>query len=377
MLWPYILVILLICGYVYRIWFTFVVESQLVHHNVLTLDILDSSTGYVSCILIIIYHTINHLKNLSLILKKFVFLNGYFFGCLHEFNTQKGMSPVITAFFWLLVCIRIIITCSNLVVWNSQFSLGTLFGGHWCRISLCVVILKYVLLVQYYRNKHKVLNQQVIALNDLTPPKFKIVLSKNMNDLLTVGSRSNPRPNQTPDTTACTTIPHRDTVLLNRVKALQDYHMHLYDVAQLLNSAYGFQMLLCLGFLFTELIYDYNMAIDIVVKMVGRYVGIATDFQEWNAVCAGLFWSVILTFVTVSCGLASEEANRTGHLVHTFLAKPDLSRDLILQLHLFASQVSNLQVKFTTCGIFTINASLICGIGGVVCTYLIIFHQFR
>jgi hypothetical protein len=126
-----------------------------------------------------------------------------------------------------------------------------------------------------------------------------------------------------------------------------------------------------------QLIFDYNMAVDLVVKMVSRKDGIATDIQEWCAVCTGVFWSVILTFVTVSCGLASEEANRTGHLLHTFLAKPDLSRDLKLQLQLFSSQVFNLRVKFTTCGIFTINASLICGIGGVVCTYLIILHQFR
>jgi hypothetical protein len=198
-----------------------------------------------------------------------------------------------------------------------------------------------------------------------------------MKELLTVGGRSNPRPNQTPDATAGTTVPHRDTVTLTHVKALQEYHMHLYDLVQLLNSAYAFQMLLCLGFLFTQLILVYNMAIDLVVKMLSPKAEMATDIQEWNCLGTGVFLSVILTCVTVSCELACEEANRTGHLVHTLLLKPDLSRDLILQLQLFSSQVSNLRVKFTACGFFSINTSLICGIGGVVCTYLIILHQFR
>jgi gustatory receptor len=195
--------------------------------------------------------------------------------------------------------------------------------------------------------------------------------------MLNAGNRSNPGPNQTPDATAGTTVPNRDTVTLTRVKALQEYHMHLYDVVQLLNSAYGFQVLFCFGFIFIQLITYYNIAIDLVVKMLSRKAGIATDIQEWSSLCTGVLFSVILTFVTVSCEQANEEANRTGHLVHTVLLKPDLSRDLIQQLQLFSSQVSNLRVKFTACGFFTINSSLICGIGGVVCTYLIILHQFR
>jgi hypothetical protein len=153
--------------------------------------------------------------------------------------------------------------------------------------------------------------------------------------------------------------------------------MHLYDVVQLLNSAYGFQILLCFTFSFIQLILVYSVAIDLVVKTLSVKAGIATDIQEWSSLCSAVLLSVILTFVTVSCELASEEANQTGHLVHTVLVKPDLSRDLILQLQLFSCQVSNLRVKFTACGFFNINASLLLGIGGVVCTYLIILHQFR
>jgi magnesium-transporting ATPase (P-type) len=160
-------------------------------------------------------------------------------------------------------------------------------------------------------------------------------------------------------------------------QSLAEISYEFDDVAQLLNSAYGFQILLCFGFLFTQLLSEYNIAIDLMVKLLSRKAGLATDIQEWNSLGIAVLMSVILTFVTVCCQLASEEANRTGHLIHTLLLKPDLSRDLILHLHLFSSQVSNLQVKFTTCGFFTINSSMLCGIGGVVCTYLIILHQFR
>ena len=372
-LWPYILVVLLICGFVFRLRFIFIVESHLVHHNILVTDILNTSMEYMAGIFLIIFRTIKHPENMSLILKKFGSLNGYIFGRRDEFNTQSGISPVIRATLWLLICTKILFTLSNFVIWKTPWLPENVIGEKWCNCALYVVIMKYVLLVQYYTSKHRELNYQITALNDFLTPKIKVLVSKNMNELLSVGSSCNPRPNQISEAT----VPHRDTVSLNRVVALQKDHMHLYDVAQLLNSAYGFQILLCFTFLFLQLILNYNVAFDIVVKVLSQKAGIATDIQEFSCLFHAILSSVIVTYVTVSCHLASEEANRTGHVVHTLLLKPDLNRDVILQLQLFSSQVSNLKVKFTTCGFFTINASLLCGIGGVVCTYLIILYQFR
>jgi len=365
----------LICGFVNRILFMFYVESKLVHHNIFVTDILDTTVAYMACIFIIIFRTINHPKKLSLILKKFGSLNDYVFECRDEFNTQRRISPVIRAYFWLIVSIRIFSRFSNFFVWTSYWSPGLIVGEGWCNCALSVVIMKYVLLVQYYISKHRELNRQIRALNESMGTKIKV--SKNMKELLSVGISCNPRTNQTSEATACTTVPHRDTVQLNRVKTLQEDHMNLYDVAQLMNSAYGFQILLCLTSLFMQLILQYNIAIDLVVKLLSQKVGMVTDIEEYSSLCHALLVSVILTYLTVFCHLASEESNSTRHLVHTLLLKQDLSRDVILQLQLFSSQVSNLRVKFTTCGFFTINTSFLCGIGGVVCTYLIILYQFR
>jgi hypothetical protein len=43
LLWPYFLIIVLMCGYVYRTGFTFLIESQLVHSNLLVPNILNIS----------------------------------------------------------------------------------------------------------------------------------------------------------------------------------------------------------------------------------------------------------------------------------------------------------------------------------------------
>jgi hypothetical protein len=217
--------------------------------------------------------------------------------------------------------------------------------------------------------KHRKLNYQIRALSDLS--------SHNIGTLISNGCSSNTRPNHPSEATAGAKSPSPDAMLLNRVVALKEHHMHLYDVSQLLNSTYGFQILLCICLLFVDHILRYNFVIDLMYKAISRKDGIATDMQEYSSLCLALTSSAALIFLTISCHLASEEANSSQQLVHKLLLKPDMNRDLIVQLQLFSSQVSNLKVKFTTCGFFTINASLLYGTAGVVCTYLIILHQFR
>ena len=300
-LWPYILVILLICSFVCRLRFIFIVESHLVHHSILVTDTLTTSMEYMACIFLIIFRTINHPKNMSLIFKKFGSLNGYVFGCRDELNRQKGISPVIRASLWLLICTKILSVFSNLLVWKTPWSPELLIGEKWCNCALFILIMKYILLVQYYMGKHRELNHQITALNDLLGPKIKVLLSKNMKEPLSFGRDYNARPKQTSEAT----VPHHDTVPLNRVIALQEDHMHLYDVAQLLNSGYGYQILLCFAFLFMQLILDYNVTIDLVAKVLSQKAGIATDIQGCSSLCHAVLSSAILTYVTISCHLAS------------------------------------------------------------------------
>lgn len=368
-LWPFVLTLLLTCGYIYRTGYIFIVESHLVHHNLLVTDILTTSMEYTSGIVLILFRAVNHPKNVSLLFKKFSLLSGCIFESRNEFGTQKLISPVIIISLWMIISFYILFRCLNMIIWNTHWTPALIFGENWCSCASYLVIVKYVFLVQYYMKKHRKLNYQIRALSDLS--------SHNIGTLISNGCSSNTRPNHPSEATAGAKSPSPDAMLLNRVVALKEHHMHLYDVSQLLNSTYGFQILLCICLLFVDHILRYNFVIDLMYKAISRKDGIATDMQEYSSLCLALTSSAALIFLTISCHLASEEANSSQQLVHKLLLKPDMNRDLIVQLQLFSSQVSNLKVKFTTCGFFTINASLLYGTAGVVCTYLIILHQFR
>ncbi|KDR24258.1 putative gustatory receptor 28b [Zootermopsis nevadensis] len=378
LLWPYLLAIVLMCCYVYRILFTFQVESQVVHHNLLVTDFLNTSIEYIGCVILIIIRSINHQRNISLILKKFTLLNERFFKYRNEFIAQNVISPVIQVTLSLLLIFFFILSCVNVFVWSTHWLPWLIICEEWCAFTIFVINVKFVLLVQCYRYRHKELNCQIAMLNDLTGPTVRTVVLQDVRETLILEYSSNCRVSYQPsEAVVRSTDTSRKTLFLNRVKALREDHLDLFELSQLLNSKYGFQILICFSLIFFQHILNYNFVIDLMLKLLSGKDGIATDVQEYASLCMAILSSVALIFLTVSCHMASVEANSSQLLVHKLLLSKDLSSDVTVQLQLFSSQVSNLKVKFKICGLFTINASLLSTIAGVICTYLIILYQFK
>lgn len=378
LLWPYFLVVVLMCCYIYRTGYTFLVESQIVHRNLLFTDFLHTSIEYIACIVLIIFRSISHQLNITLIFKKLTLLNERVFQYRNELTVQKAIPPVIQVASSMLIILIFLLSFVNLIVWSNYWLPWLIICECWCTCTMYVITMKYVLLVQYYRHKHREFNYQIAVLYDLTGPKIRAVVMKDVRETLIIESSSNRRvPNQTSEAVVWSTVTSRNFVCLNRVKALKEHHIDLFELSQLLNSTYGFQILLCFALIFIEHILSYNFVIDLMLKLLTRREGIATDVQECASLCLALISSLTLIFLTVTCHLASQEANRSQLLAHKLLLMSDLSSDVTVQLQQFSSQVSNLKVKFTSCGFFTIDASLLYATSGVICTYLIILYQFK
>jgi hypothetical protein len=372
LLWPYFLVVVLMCGYIYRTGFMFLVEVHLVEHTMLFTDIMNTTMQYMTCIVLTIFRAVTHQKNMSLIVRKFSLLNERVASYHSESTVQRGVSPIVRVALLININMMLLLSCVNLVVWGTHWSPQLIIGEIWSRCAVYVVTVEYILLVQHYKHKHKQLNYEIAALNNLIGSKIRVFVFKNMRELLSIGNCSNPRVSNHNSFPVL-----RNTLYLSRVKALTEHHMDLFDAAQLLNSAYGFQILLSFSLIFTDHVLSYNFVIDLVFKVLRRREGIVTDGQELSSLFMALISTLTLIFVTLSCHVASEEAKKSQLLVHKLLLGSELSPDATAQLQLFSSQVSNLKVKFTTCGFFTINASLLYATAGVICTYLIILYQFK
>jgi hypothetical protein len=309
---------------------------------------------------------------------KFDFLNERVLKYRGDFSAQKTTRLIIKVSLSMIIVMKFLLSCADLVVWNTYWSPGLIVGENWCTCAICVVTVKYILLVQYYMHKYRELDYQITVLNDLTRPKNGAVMLKDVRRLQSLSSSSKScASNQTSEPAVWSTVASDSTLCLSHVRALKEHHMDLFEEAQLINSTYGFQILLSFALIFVENILGYSFVIDLMLKILSQKEGIATDVQKSSSLFMALISSLTLISLTVSCHLAGEEANRSQLLTHRLFLRSDLGSDMILQLQLFSSKVSSLGVTFTACGFFTINTSLLYATAGVICTYLIILYQFR
>ncbi|KAJ9591819.1 hypothetical protein L9F63_001636 [Diploptera punctata] len=70
------------------------------------------------------------------------------------------------------------------------------------------------------------------------------------------------------------------------------------------------------------------------------------------------------------------QANRTGVLVHKLMTKTSNSH-VREELELFSMQLLHSKVRFTACGFFPLDFTLLYSIVGAVTTYLVILIQFQ
>jgi hypothetical protein len=315
---------------------------------------------------------------MSYILKKITLLNERGFKYRNVFTAQKVIPPVILVTLSMIVISFLIMSLVDVVIWSTHWLPWIIVCEKFCAFTAYVITVKYVVLVQYYRYKYREMNCQIEALNDLTGSEIMPVVLKDVRATPIVNGRLNGSvADQRSGTVVWSTVNNPNFVCLNGVKALKGHHIDLYELSQLLNSTFGYQILLCFSLIFFNILSSYNCVIDLMLKLLSRKEGIATDVQESSMVCMALISSLTLILLTSSCHMASEEASKSQLLVHKLLLRSDLSNDVTAQLQQFSSQVSNLKVKFTICGFFAINAKLLCNTVGVICTYLIVLYQFK
>jgi hypothetical protein len=107
------------------------------------------------------------------------------------------------------------------------------------------------------------------------------------------------------------------------------------------------------------------------------YEVVETNYQGYIAVMWGTTTSVLLFLVSVASHKASEESAKSLPLVHSLLVSLDLRRDLVADRNSLCTQLTNLKIEFTACGIFTVNLQFLFSILGVTCTNVIVLCQLN
>lgn len=153
-------------------------------------------------------------------------------------------------------------------------------------------------------------------------------------------------------------------------------YIDLYDTVTLVNSHFGFSILLLIISLVIVCVTSFYFGLYFFNS--SAFVG---DFTRHLKTCMLVFWTLVyaLPFVwlIISCDNTTQEANRGKVYIQRTTACPNMKYGTLLQLQTLSNQLRDMKVEFTACGFFVLNLSLL---GTIICgilTYILIMIQLE
>jgi hypothetical protein len=163
----------------------------------------------------------------------------------------------------------------------------------------------------------------------------------------------------------------------NHVQTLRLLYIEMYDTVQLIASHFGAPvliqtlsvMMMCVLMLYSAFYFIYSA--DANSHGVKTYV----------IFCYLIFWAVIyitpFIWLVISCDQTAHEANRGVIYIQRVKASPHMGHDAVMELEKLSSQLKDMKVEFSVCGLVVLNLQLLCTFVGGIFTYILVMVQLN
>jgi hypothetical protein len=169
-------------------------------------------------------------------------------------------------------------------------------------------------------------------------------------------------------------LPFADTCTILNLRRIYN---HLYECTKIINSIFGFYILLDVCRTITTL----TSTLYSVVRLFNEPVNAVTNLEFSDFLLDRIVWIIILlgttASLTVICGTTVSKSKDIAHKIQTLLLEVSQRADVVEQLKLFSLQMSTDRVVFTAAGFFVIDLSALCAFVTSVITYIIVLIQFK
>lgn len=285
--------------------------------------------------------------------------------------------------------------CYHVYVWSYGTSYIYLIAKDITNFSNIISVIQYINIMQILSHRFRILNQNLATSCNSKSPISNQSLIKHPH----VSNRTNKSTIQIQNSTnnliespitqnyflhaelsMPTNIQRSEEV--TRVYTLRQTFSDLYDMTELINKIYGYRILFEIAYNFVSLVSYLYYALEVLTKE--KKAGDRNGRDESSImleVGSSLCWvtqnMVRALAVSASCFAVSDEARRTGSVIHKLLLRQRLKGDISAELQLFWSQLMSNKVEFTAAGFFTVNLSLVYSMVGAATTYIIILIQLN
>jgi hypothetical protein len=151
----------------------------------------------------------------------------------------------------------------------------------------------------------------------------------------------------------------------------------LYDLGGLVESAYGFQLLLAMAYIFFSVVKHFHL---VMISNLSSHQGNMSAAHVDGIlpfICVVSIHIANVLWVTASCNFACREAVRTTTVVNKLLLIQALSSDVSAELERFSQQLLHSKLQFTAFGFFSLDFTFLYGFIGGATTYIVILLQLQ
>jgi hypothetical protein len=158
------------------------------------------------------------------------------------------------------------------------------------------------------------------------------------------------------------------------IRSARELYDELCDINALINSMYGFQILLELGLTAAHLTLSSHLMLAAILGMLAVQADTTSAFA-WLMAAWLLLYSFKLISITAPCQSATSEVENTITLVQKLLLA-GVDQNTMAELQQFSQQLLHRKINFTAFGFFQLDYSLLITIIGGCITYVVIVMQF-
>jgi hypothetical protein len=165
----------------------------------------------------------------------------------------------------------------------------------------------------------------------------------------------------------------------DQIRALRLTHGILCEIAQRINSDYGFQILSEISYAFISFVMFSFVALE------AKNDPTLADCEDGSFSCVRVLTNLLISCICIikvltiaaSCHAVSSEISATSKIVQKLLSPRYISAETLAELQLFSQQLWNTDPRFTAFGFFELNLNLLCSVLATATTYIVVLLQLK
>jgi hypothetical protein len=320
---------------------------------------------YSTCIVTLILNITVHRKLFPLILRRICIIDSKLFNDGRNEKSYKsrrsGTTKQLTviAIIWIINCVSNFYSFFNVEILNIiSLSLRIL-----CNIIFFLISYQYTSMVLVLRARYKHL---VSMFSNL------LIIEGNLYDsnLTHISNSGSPG--------ACLMFcGNTRNIVVSQIVKLRHIYCQLHDVLLLFNKYYGIPVLL----LVIATVINFIPTLFLGIIFIRIFIMGYRELIMYMMIESHLFWCISTLFIFVwinsCCHLVTEEVHRLLLCIHKIQIYSNVTQSTIRELRSFVSQLKDMRVEFSVCGLFTLNLPFLCATLGIITTYVVVLFQLK